>query len=582
MPSASPLYTYSSVFSEGETPHVLSHSANSEGIASTNFNDNSNDNSSSDIHSIHVKNDNLSRNKIYSATPSSSSYTYDPFKCLSAMAEQSLTGNFTHSSSSADSSFFSGRGISSVSSRYNHDIQNSSNTFLNLEHSVQYPPCDDVYLSSSATSLSSTSPPMSPTSSHYTYMSSRNLTTTTDFFNREDSGYQKVSTLSTESQSRELIRSDQFDLCSATNQNSAGEVIGCTKTISKKSYPSCSSEHSLDESDKLLSWTLQHPEGWTNTEVLDWVFFVAQERGLDMQEFRGENFQAFTGAQLCQMGPEDFTRLEPKFGKIIYGMLRKLLSGVVFRKPMDPDSVSTSCVQMSSFSSGLSAKMSMNLERFSQSPHAVAAVESHECGGMTQNTFFKQERCTDMDSDGIDITSYDFDLNDTPSCFTTSQTQDQFQQDYGTYHGQYSQTAAVRTSCCFSAASFPGQLPRRRPGRPRVKSFLDDDRMSKEKRVKNQHLWEFIYETLMNPMYNPQYLRWENQRDGVFRFVQSEAVAQLWGGRKNNENMTYEKLSRAMRHYYRRGILERVEGRRLVYKFSIKAMERIRDKRNAV
>lgn len=66
--------------------------------------------------------------------------------------------------------------------------------------------------------------------------------------------------------------------------------------------------------------------------------------------------------------------------------------------------------------------------------------------------------------------------------------------------------------------------------------------------MKNQHLWEFIYETLMNPMYNPQYLRWENQRDGVFRFVQSEAVAQLWGGRKNNENMTYEKLSRAMRY----------------------------------
>lgn len=65
--------------------------------------------------------------------------------------------------------------------------------------------------------------------------------------------------------------------------------------------------------------------------------------------------------------------------------------------------------------------------------------------------------------------------------------------------------------------------------------------------VKNQHLWEFIYEVLMNPMYNPQYVRWENQREGVFRFVQSEAVAQLWGSLKNNDNMTYEKLSRAMR-----------------------------------
>ena len=38
----------------------------------------------------------------------------------------------------------------------------------------------------------------------------------------------------------------------------------------------------------------------------------------------------------------------------------------------------------------------------------------------------------------------------------------------------------------------------------------------------------------------------------------------------------------SFRHYYKRGILERVEGRRLVYKFSRIAMERVREKRYSV
>uniref|UniRef100_A0A3B4B879 ETS homologous factor n=1 Tax=Periophthalmus magnuspinnatus TaxID=409849 RepID=A0A3B4B879_9GOBI len=81
------------------------------------------------------------------------------------------------------------------------------------------------------------------------------------------------------------------------------------------------------------------------------------------------------------------------------------------------------------------------------------------------------------------------------------------------------------------------------------------------------HLWEFIRDILIDPERNPGLIKWEDRREGVFRFLKSEAVAQLWGKKKNNSSMTYEKLSRAMRYYYKREILERVDGRRLVYKF---------------
>ncbi|CAL9697273.1 unnamed protein product [Knipowitschia caucasica] len=89
----------------------------------------------------------------------------------------------------------------------------------------------------------------------------------------------------------------------------------------------------------------------------------------------------------------------------------------------------------------------------------------------------------------------------------------------------------------------------------------------KKESARGTHLWEFVRDILLHPEHNPGLIKWEDRKEGVFRFLKSEAVAQLWGKRKNNSSMTYEKLSRAMRYYYKREILERVDGRRLVYKF---------------
>ncbi|XP_013778852.2 ETS-related transcription factor Elf-4-like [Limulus polyphemus] len=80
-------------------------------------------------------------------------------------------------------------------------------------------------------------------------------------------------------------------------------------------------------------------------------------------------------------------------------------------------------------------------------------------------------------------------------------------------------------------------------------------------------LWEFIRDLLLHPSYNPAYIRWERREEGIFKFVQSEKVAKMWGDRKHNTNMTYEKLSRAMRYYYKTKVFLPVFGRRLVYKF---------------
>lgn len=109
------------------------------------------------------------------------------------------------------------------------------------------------------------------------------------------------------------------------------------------------------------------------------------------------------------------------------------------------------------------------------------------------------------------------------------------------------------------AAALPGK---RRPGRPRLPG-----RKGKKTEKKTGRLWEFIRDLLLNRDYCPSLICWENHDEGMFRFVRSEKVAKLWGTLKENPKMTYEKLSRAMRYYYKSKVLQPVVGRRLVYKF---------------
>ncbi|XP_020515264.1 ETS-related transcription factor Elf-3 isoform X2 [Labrus bergylta] len=111
--------------------------------------------------------------------------------------------------------------------------------------------------------------------------------------------------------------------------------------------------------------------------------------------------------------------------------------------------------------------------------------------------------------------------------------------------------------------------PRGRPpkvSREHSSSLYENPKKNKHA-PRGTHLWEFIRDILIHPERNQGLMKWEDRREGVFKFLKSEAVAQMWGQKKKNSSMTYEKLSRAMRYYYKRDILERVDGRRLVYKF---------------
>ncbi|CAF3081361.1 unnamed protein product [Rotaria socialis] len=79
-------------------------------------------------------------------------------------------------------------------------------------------------------------------------------------------------------------------------------------------------------------------------------------------------------------------------------------------------------------------------------------------------------------------------------------------------------------------------------------------------------LWEFLYILLEDPSYE-SIIHWENREKMIFRIVQADKLAALWGLQKNRLSMTYEKLSRGMRYYYSNNIITKEQSKRLLYRF---------------
>ena len=82
---------------------------------------------------------------------------------------------------------------------------------------------------------------------------------------------------------------------------------------------------------------------------------------------------------------------------------------------------------------------------------------------------------------------------------------------------------------------------------------------------KNLHLLEFLLEMLADRRMK-SLITWTGQ-DREFRVVNSREVAREWGNRKNKPHMNFDKMSRAMRYYYKKKILTHGNKQRLVYSF---------------
>ncbi|KAI0212042.1 ETS-related transcription factor Elf-3 [Lamellibrachia satsuma] len=325
-----------------------------------------------------------------------------------------------------------------------------------------------------------------------------------------------------------------------------------------------------DEID-LKSWTNKHPEQWGPREVLDWVYYVADM--CHITGIRGEVFNRKTGSELCRFTREQFLSLEPTYGGLLHGCLHLLLRKSKFQPPVHLSVTTPAPVEKmeceTSWTSLTMASTTLNSVAPSQPGAAVK----------------------------MNGTLYDFDLKDPfneiedESGYSTGESATDYEymsQCVGHTYGDIDYLKLPSIELLEEAVE---QKPRKRsPGRPRKRRYDSDSSSEGDISIsfppgrkpghvsKGNHLWEFVRDLLANPMYNPSLVRWEDEANGVFRFVQSEKVARLWGEKKNNKSMTYEKLSRAMRFCRSAGYFADIPKterfpKKLCFKFGPKALK---------
>ena len=71
------------------------------------------------------------------------------------------------------------------------------------------------------------------------------------------------------------------------------------------------------------------------------------------------------------------------------------------------------------------------------------------------------------------------------------------------------------------------------------------------------HLWEFLLELLADERCK-SIICWRREAEGEFQLLNHHEVAKRWGMFKQRGGMDYGKLSRALRLYYREGIITKV------------------------
>lgn len=339
-------------------------------------------------------------------------------------------------------------------------------------------------------------------------------------------------------------------------------LLSMTVPMSRPPHLSEINFNGNNSSNTMGSWDQVNPQMWTRQNVLEWIGFHVEESRFDAS-LLNMNYCNMDGITLCSMSKETL------MGMFGLGLGERLLQSLENLKARYASDLSENTV-LSESELDILENILQDSFPFMHGPNLGPLLETVvvQSSIPTDNSESKYSyfdeytnQLTPESDHGYDSLTESFQSSHTGSFLNPSSPESSSSDSDPEY------TVSTKTF----VKQEPGEKKRGRgrPPKPRDSEGYDHFIQSKKSKhaPRGTHLWEFIRDILIHPEQNHGLMKWEDRRDGVFKFLKSEAVAQLWGQKKKNSSMTYEKLSRAMRYYYKREILERVDGRRLVYKF---------------
>ncbi|XP_068567921.1 ETS-related transcription factor Elf-3 [Cebidichthys violaceus] len=304
-----------------------------------------------------------------------------------------------------------------------------------------------------------------------------------------------------------------------------------------------------------------NPYCWTADNVLEWISDHVESTKFDASTL-SLAYCTMDGPALCQMNREEIIAV---FGPQLGLHLHQSLEEHKTKFELSGPELNETCQLLDNFLDNLNFPL-LSTIKFGEAEGAVNK-RGFDCREDYNFTSLVMEPKTPLgDTEYLSDSEYSSSSN---SGMFDSSSLDSLESGSGESDPEFSYPPISKVHIKTEKGESRLKRPRGRPpkvSREHSGSMYDNPKKNKHA-PRGTHLWEFIRDILIHPERNQGLMKWEDRREGVFKFLKSEAVAQMWGQKKKNSSMTYEKLSRAMRYYYKREILERVDGRRLVYKF---------------